>query len=237
MNRRDSTAVMARRANNKQALDFFPTPPWAVRALVEEVLRRHLVQDSGMTCWEPACGAGHAAIPLQRYFRSVHATDVADWGFGDRRNLDFTFCSAADAPWPVDWVITNPPFNIAEQFFDRAYSIARVGVALLVRLQWLESEGRYNRIFGTNLAPHFVCPFADRVPMIEGAWDPEASSATAYAWFVWIRDEQDDMGARLSQIQHIRPGASWRYSRLGDEALASPGEAARRKRQRKAAEG
>ena len=40
-----STAVMARRVEAPDSLDFFPTPPWATRALVEHVLFRRALID------------------------------------------------------------------------------------------------------------------------------------------------------------------------------------------------
>jgi hypothetical protein len=216
---------MARKKAGADRLNFFPTPPWAVRALIEEVLIPEGASPAMMTCWEPACGAGHMAIPLAGYFHDVFASDVNDWGFGGRRDLDFTFAAAEDAPWPVDWVITNPPFVLAEAFVQRAISIADAGVAMLMRLSWLEGGDRYRSIFSKR-PPRFVCPFADRVSMIEGVWDPEANSATAYAWFVW-------MGAAESAgIRHIRPGAERRYSKIEDLALATKGEAARRRKAR-----
>lgn len=170
------------------------------------------------------------AIPLKDYFGRVFATDVHDWGFGDRHGLDFTFALADDAPWPVDWIIANPPFTLAERFLDRAMSIARVGVALLVRLQWMEGGDRFYLVWIDDRRPHLVCPFADRLTMIEGVWDPEASSATAYMWLIWAKGETRPFWP----IRHIRPGAERRYSRLSDLVLATPGEAARRKK--KAAE-
>jgi hypothetical protein len=30
-----------------------------------------------------------------------------------------------------------------------------------------------------------IAQFVERVPIVKGRWDPDASSATAYAWFVW----------------------------------------------------
>lgn len=227
-----SSAVMATRQSAPTSLDFFPTPPWATRALVNDILLPDGLAAPAMTCWEPCCGAGHMAIPLAETFQ-VFASDVHDWGHGDRRDLDFTFAQADDAPWPVDWVIMNPPFLIAERMLDRALSIARRGVAMFVRLQWLEGGERYRLIFAGPRRPRLLCPFAERVAIIEHAWDPEASSATAYAWFVWTAGFNGE-----TTVRHIGPGAAGRYTRLPDMALASPGEAARRKAaKKKAAEG
>lgn len=229
-----SNAVVAsRRKGTAASLNLFPTPPWATRALVEELLLapERLIEPH-MNCWEPSCGRGHMAIPLQPYFANVFATDVHDWGFGDVRNLDFTFSDAGHAPYPIHWVIGNPPFPLGEAFFSRAMQIASHGVALFLRMQWREGVERYNTIFGTDLRPTWFCPFAERVPLIEDVWDPEADSATAYVWFVWVKGR---IGPTIDR--GIRPGAEQRYSTLADLALATPGEAARRAAARKVANG
>ncbi len=224
-----STAVRASRVSPASSLNFFPTPPWATRALIHEVLRPEGLLSyprPSITAWEPACGAGHCAIPLRETFDGVFATDVHDWGHGAVRDLDFSFCGPADAPYPIDWVITNPPFTLVETFLWRGLQVARVGVALLVRLQWLEGVDRYNSIFGTPNRPYLTCPFAERVPMIEGAWDPEAKSATAYAWLIWLVGRP--MLTRTPTL-HIPPGQATRHTHPIDEALANRGEAARRR--------
>jgi hypothetical protein len=231
-----STAVMAsRNVSPANALDFFPTPPWTTRAVVHEVLRPEFLLPLPAriaTAWDPCCGAGHMAIPLAETFGVVHATDVHDWGFGSVRNLDFTMATR-ETCLPVDWIICNPPYALAERFLDRALSIARVGVAMLLRLQWLEGIDRYNQVFSGLRRPLLICPFAERVPMIEGCWDPEATSATAYAWFIW--EAVPPEFPRRSSVLHFPPGMADRYTRSADEALASRGEAARRLAAKKAA--
>lgn len=231
-----SGAVVARRLSPANSLDFFPTPPWATRALVAHILREFVRSQadgplSGRAL-DPCCGAGHMAIPLAEDFEQVLATDIHDWGYGSRRNLDFTFATPEDFAGPVDWVITNPPFALAYDIFRAALRVAPGGViAMLLRLNWLEGVERYSLIFSGDFRPTYVCPFAERVPMIEGVWDPEADTATAYAWFVW---DLANPVPRLTGVAHIPPGASARFGRLEDEALASRGEAARRAARRKA---
>jgi hypothetical protein len=124
-----SHAVMAQRTESKNSLDDFPTPPWATRALIEHVLAEHKPALSNLTCLEPACGAGHMAKVLKEYFREVRASDVHDYGYGSVR--DFLDPYEANA-W--DWVITNPPFRLGEQFVLRSLNVARQGVAILAQL-------------------------------------------------------------------------------------------------------
>ena len=171
-----SPAVMAQRAEPPDSLDFFPTPPWAARALCEHVIDLH-----GRTVWEPACGAGHMARALQEYTLSVHASDVHDYGYGSK--WDFLWRHFADDP-TFDWVITNPPFRLGQQFIERALDIAGEGVAMLVRSAFIESIARYEGLF-RDRPPAIAAQFVERVPMVKGRCDPNASTATAYLWLVW----------------------------------------------------
>lgn len=120
-----SHAVMAQRAELKNSLDDFPTPPWATRALVEHVVASR-EQLSSMTCLEPACGRGHMSVALAGYFREVASSDVFDYGFG--HVADFLKSNHPEGAY--DWIITNPPFRLGEDFIGRAMKIARRGVAL-----------------------------------------------------------------------------------------------------------
>src|SRR5690606_5905413 len=66
----------------------------------------------------------------------------------------------------------------------KALTIAKVGVAMLCRNAWVESVDRYERLFLPH-PPQIIAPFVERVPMVKGRWDPSATTATAYSWFVW----------------------------------------------------
>ena len=59
---------------------------------------------------------------------------------------------------------------------------------MIVRAAFLEGQGRYERLFSKN-PPSFVLQFTERVVMHKGRLAPEGSTATAYAWLVWIDGE------------------------------------------------
>ena len=174
-----SHAVMAQRIEPSDSPDDFPTPPWATRALVEHVIKEKdaLAMQS---CLEPACGAGHMAKVLKEYFREVRVSDAHDYQYGPVHDF-LSVPYEADA---VDWIITNPPFRLAEEFVLRGLIMARVGVAILARTVFLESVGRYERIF-QHRPPSAFAQFVERVPMVRGRLDSKASTATGYAWLVW----------------------------------------------------
>ena len=77
-----STAVMARRREPPDALDFFSTPLWATRALFTHVLPTLGVGGIG-SVWEPACGEGHMAAVIAEFARQpMIASDVYGYGYG-----------------------------------------------------------------------------------------------------------------------------------------------------------
>ena len=199
------------RAEPPDSFDWFPTPPWATRALLELVLFERLegddwpmvvrrpelgrwADDDGwpgfpvkLSVLEPA-GEGPMAEVLHEYFDQVHASDVFDYGAGYEvaSFVDDGVDVLAPPAGGINWVITNPPFNLALDFALRGLEGAREGVALLVRSVWLESAERYRSLFAKH-PPAIVAQFVERVPMTKGRWDPDASTATAYSWFVWSK--------------------------------------------------
>lgn len=197
MGQNRSHAVMSQRIEAHDSLDFFPTPPWATRALCEWLQTIEGAKLYDMTAWEPACGADDMARPLREFFARVLSTDVHDYGFGDR--LDFL--------WPTpglstrDWIITNPPFRLGEQFATAAVARARRGVALLVRTAFLESADRYDALY-RPAPPSDILQFVERVPMFKGRLDRHGSSATAYCWLVWRKGEAS--GTRFHWIAPCR---------------------------------
>ena len=178
-----SHAVMAQRHEPSDSLDDFPTPPWATRALIEYIIGKDKL--SGLTCLEPAAGRGYMAKPLSEYLSVVDAADKHYYGYAPVKDfLTFPYEALSH-----DWVITNPPFRLAEQFVDRAMTVARCGVAILARTVFLESVSRYENIF-KNTPPSIFAQFSERVPMVKGRIDRKASTATGYAWFVWEKESK-----------------------------------------------
>lgn len=199
MTQNRSHAVMAQRHEAHDSLDDFPTQPFATRALFEHILigggfRRD--QLATMTCREPAANRGHMAKPLAEYLGDVEASDVHDYG-GGYPLRDFLFPGKLK---PVDWTITNPPYKLGAEFVLRALETSRVGVAVFVRVAFLEGITRYGELY-SRARPSFYAPFVERVPLYRGRllnpdkeyWNPvkermeKPSTATAYAWLVWCK--------------------------------------------------
>lgn len=206
--------VVFTRREPHDSLDYFPTPPWATRALVERVLepRWGALGVRGREVDDPACGEGHMAEVLREYASKVYASDIFPYGYGAVAD----YLDGGERP-QVDWIITNPPFIKAAEFARTALEHSapgrpRSGVALLLRLGWAESEQRYDAIFGDR-PPALIAIFSERVAMRRGRWDPALKGQTAYAWFVWATEKAS--GCRTIWIP---PGTKAALTRPDDAA-------------------
>ncbi|MCO4847275.1 MAG: hypothetical protein KC448_04805 [Yoonia sp.] len=154
--------------------DFYPTPRWATYALIEN---EKFVGD----IWESACGDGAMSEVLSEVGGKVRSSDLFDRGFGEA-GIDFrtSTCSA-------DNIVTNPPFNAAEDFVQVGLKSAKRKFALLLRLAFLEGAGRQRSIFTEN-PPSRVWVFSERITFYPRNAERKGSGTTAYAWFVWDKD-------------------------------------------------
>jgi hypothetical protein len=190
-----------------RALNYFPTPPWAARAGGELIQR---LDPGRWTCWEPACGEGHMVHGLRDYFGEIFASDIHEFDGGVGWVIDFL--EDRQRRLTPDWIVTNPPFSLGEAFVRVALKRARRGVAMLLRLAFLESEGRWSLFYGDQPLS-ILAPFSERVPMLLGRWAPSATYATAIAWFVWLKPE---VGGGLGRLMSIPPGTKVRLTRPDD---------------------
>jgi hypothetical protein len=191
-------AIAAKKFDREDKIEDYPTPPWATRALIEHVIGKDRVRDQNV--WEPAANRGYMARPLQEYFKSVSESDIQDYT-GEGNTCDFL--AADNMGGLFNWVITNPPFTKAQQFIEKAQTIATDGVAMLVRTSFLEGCMRYNTLYMHN-PPDIVAQFAGRVPMVKGRMDKQASTATSYAWLVWYIDNLHDL-EKVTVLRWIPP--------------------------------
>lgn len=154
--------------------DYYATPEESTRALlaVEEII---------YPVWEPACGEGHIVRLLTG--GEVVATDLIDRGYG--RQLDFL--DTINFMYPST-ILTNPPFNLFQEFAEKALGLAKRKVILFGKLQALEGIKRASFMEKSPLRTIYV--FKKRQnPLRNGrALDENGkpwASTMAFAWFVW----------------------------------------------------
>jgi hypothetical protein len=160
--------------------DCYETPPCATEALLRVEKLPHWM-------WDPAAGRGAIVNVLRDRGHAVIASDLVDYGFP----LHFVgdFLVQTKAPVECECILTNGPFQIIGEFVAHALDLAPL-VIVLVRLAFLESTRRTKILEHRGLARIHV--FRNRLPMMHrvGWAGPRASSAIAFAWFVFERDHR-----------------------------------------------
>jgi hypothetical protein len=172
--------------------DFFPTPPWATFALIDNERFR------GDT-WECACGDGAMSQVLEQASGRVVSSDLFDRGYGER-GIDFIGSRRR-----ANNIITNPPYNCAEAFVRTGTKQAKQKFALLLRLAFLEGANRANTIFA-KVPPSRVWVFSERITFYPKDAVRKGSGTTAYAWFVWDKDAPSK-----TELKWFKPGYKKKY--------------------------
>lgn len=183
----------AKRNADLDGPDFFPTPPWATYALIDN-------ERFAGTIWESACGDGAMSEVLKETGCPVDSSDLYDRGYGEIGH-DFL---GSDRRVPN--IITNPPFNSAEGFVASALRQAEQKFALLLRLAFLEGANRTRTIFHAH-PPSRVWVFSERITFYPKNAVRAGSGTTAYAWFVWDKTHDG-----VTELGWFKPGYRARYS-------------------------
>lgn len=183
----------------RRALDAYYTPDDVALACVDALAP--LVSWGASIC-EPSVGGGAFVRALRAWSvgSTIHGVDVDPAAPGLALCDSHTVRDFCDA-WPLDqdWVVGNPPYKQAEEHVHHALKVARVGVAMLLRLCFLAGQGRYFRLWHAGSVPlHSVHILAAR-PSFTGS----GTDATDYALFVWVRETP--YTPRLPVVRWIAP--------------------------------
>lgn len=180
----------SRRIVDNEGEDFYPTPSWCTEALLA-------CEKFDGDIWEPACGDGAISKVLEKTGCSIYSSDKYYRGYGDRTAIDFVQCSQA---LHADNIITNPPYNLAEDFVHIGLKKAHEKLALLLRLSFLESARRYNEIYKIS-QPSTVWVFSERITFYPNGLQTAGSGTLAYAWFIWDKTDRYN----TTQLKWIPP--------------------------------
>lgn len=157
--------------NERASKDFYATEPRCAGELIE-------VYPKINNIWECACGNGHLAEEFRALGLLGRTSDIEVREYPCEQ-VDFLL---EDRPWN-GWIVTNPPYNQALEFAKKSIELASEGVALFLKLTFLEGISRY-KFFQEN-PPTFVYVYSSRRACAPNGVFGEASSAACYAWFIW----------------------------------------------------
>lgn len=158
--------------------DWYQDPPEATEALLRAE------RFAGIS-WDPACGVGTIPKVLAGHSLLCLRSDIVD------RGADAIVADFLTAEWqPVDNIISNPPYGVAQAFAERALTLARHKVAFLLPLTFLEGMKRAQWLAASPLARVHVFSWRISMPpgelLAAGKVKPQGGKK-AFAWFVWER--------------------------------------------------
>jgi hypothetical protein len=182
------------RGGKRNEADFYETPAWCVEWLLKAWQPLPALKEP----WRPPriiepC-AGRGAIIGACNAAGLRAEWTANEDDYDRaQGILQSGLTAADRcftsdflTWPrhgsglpsdrFDYIITNPPFSLAQEFVEKAMGVADVTVMLL-RLNFLGSQKRA-KFLRSNMPDVYIL---SKRPSFTG----KGTDSTEYAWFVW----------------------------------------------------
>jgi hypothetical protein len=153
--------------------DLYETPEW-----VTEVLLANL-WPAASCIWEPACGSGRMAAVLNRRY-PVYTTDIHPDG------RDFLFERLPAYP-VIDGIITNPPYDLAQQFCEHALELMepRGLVAMLLRVDFDSAKSRAHLFRDCPAWCHKLVLTKRITWFVEADGKPKASPSENHAWYIW----------------------------------------------------
>lgn len=171
----------SRRNGDREKNDFYPTPAYAVEALLEKEVFEGVV-------WEPACGDGAISEVLRRHGIETISTDLIDRGYG-LGEVDFLKTNNN-----ADNIITNPPFVLAQKFIEHSKKCANKKIAMFLKTTFLEGAGRYPMFKDKSFPLARMYQFCKRVNLYKGCEERDRSKISsgmiAFAWFVWDKSHK-----------------------------------------------
>ena len=147
-------------------VDFYPTDPLWV-----DILCRHHKFKGIIT--EPACGDGAISEELKKHKYRVESTDKYDYGYG-YVGRDFL-----DRKVHTDNIITNPPSFLFDEFWIKAYSLARHEVAFLFGSFILTSSAKRYKLIFEKTPPSKIIFIVNRMKVFG------ESSQFTHCWAIW----------------------------------------------------
>lgn len=161
-------------ARGRRRSDLYPTPPEVTVALL-----RFLNLPKETKIWEPAAGDGDMAKAMWDCGMLVDETDI-------RSGQDFlTIWRPNDSEYDYDWIITNPPFSLAEEFIRHASELQRP-FAMLLKAQYWHAAKRM-ALF-EEIPPSYILPLTWRPDFFfkERENGNGGSPLMDVMWCVWL---------------------------------------------------
>lgn len=166
--------------------DYYATDPIAANLLLQ-------IEDIPLNkpIWECAAGEKHLSHVFEEHGYTVRSSDIISRTDGVE-TVDFLSCHET---WEGT-IITNPPYNKALEFVQKALDTVTDGNKVIMFLKLLFLEGKKRKDFFEKNPPKTVWVSSSRITCAKNG-DFEkmfagGGGAVAYCWYVWEKGYKGD---------------------------------------------
>ena len=165
-----ATIIGANSRGDRVESDFYPSPKECTTSLLAHEL--DFLRNKKIL--EPCCGDGAISTLLEGAGLEVVSTDLIYRGYGEG-DKDFLWTLETDC----EAIITNPPFNLSEQFIWHALKVLMVPyLAMLLKGQYWHSKKRQTLF--EAYPPAVVYPMTWRPDFLK-----RGAPTLDFMWTVW----------------------------------------------------
>lgn len=163
--------------------DFYETPKVATCTMLNNI---NIPDD--VTLWECSCGEGAISKILEKiYPGKVLSTELSTERYGIG-GVNFLTDAEKYKPEGRFWLVTNPPFKLANDFVRKGFEIGAERIIFMLRFNYLES-GKVREDILNNGHLLRVLLMKERLKMYPFGWTGVKGTATQnHAWFIWDRN-------------------------------------------------
>lgn len=173
---------------SKKYCDLYNTPKDALDALFK---CPDVDIDLTKTFFEPCNGIGAISNYMKEHFDVKMITNELENHAPADYNEDFLNpCEFAAMSWDFDYIVSNAPYKLAQEFIQEGFKYAKEQYQLL-RMAFLEGKKRKEELYSQkHLKTVYI--FSYRISCSKGVEEEPQTNAVAYAWFHFDRDYEGD---------------------------------------------
>lgn len=163
-------------SGKRKKSDFYETP----YSMTQQFLDTGHFPTSSLIL-EPAAGNGAIVKVLKENGHDVISYDIEKNFLTEIRNYTY--------------LITNPPFSLADKFILKAKEIVTNKFAMLLPLSYLHGKRRYDKIWTDKIFPLSDVYVFTRYPLLGDPLREDGKYKTGmmvYAWYVWSQYYKED---------------------------------------------
>jgi hypothetical protein len=160
---------------DRKADDFYPTPSWVTETILP------YIPNGIKRIWEPSAGKGAMLDVFSAANFGVLGTDLNECA--EKHIAAKDFLAVDELPEWVEAIITNPPYDKAAKFIEKALNISEgrnVFIAFLLREDFDCAKGR-RHLFGECADFYAKVVLTKRIKFFDGPSSPSEN----HSWYVW----------------------------------------------------